>query len=126
KNNLDTKYIVQPVWEGRPDMIEFYWAAWQEAWNHILYQDNVTQSPYMDEGFWRNTIWIWDTEFMALFCKYAYKSFPGIQSLDNFYGPILDGHKTSLRIQHPDNPPFYPWVESEYYKMTNDKKRIKK
>lgn len=80
----------------------------------------------MDENLWDDTIWIWDTEFMVLFCKYAPNIFPGVQSLDNFYESILNRKSSSLRIHHPDNPPFYSWVEYEYFEMTNDSSRIKK
>lgn len=126
RKEFNTRYIAQPVLEDHQEMLEFYWTAWRQSWNHVLHQDGVVQSPYMDEGLWLNTIWIWDTEFMALYCKYAPEMFPGIESLDNFYGPILDKQPSSLRIQHPDNPPFYAWIESEYYKFTDDKARIKR
>ena len=126
KKEFNMKYIAQPVMEDNQEMLEFYWTAWRLAYKHILYQDGVVQSPYMDEGLWLNTIWIWDTEFMAMYCKYAPELFPGIESLDNFYGPILDKQPSSLRIQHPDNPAFYAWIESDYFKFTNDTNRIKK
>ena len=37
---------------------------------------------------------------------------------------MLDGNKFPLRIQHPDNPSFYPWIEYEYFKFTGDRSRI--
>ncbi|MEO9477528.1 MAG: trehalase family glycosidase [Cyclobacteriaceae bacterium] len=126
KREFHTRHVAQPVWEERPDMVEFYWTAWRQAWDHVLYQDGVVQSPYMDEGLWLNTIWIWDTEFMAMYCKYAYNLYPGVESLDNFYGPILNNKASSLRIHHPDNPPFYAWVEAESFKFTNDYNRIER
>lgn len=79
----------------------------------------------MDEGLWDNSIWIWDTEFMVMFCRYAPHVFPGIESLNNFYETILNKQPTSLRVWHPDNPPFYSWIEHEYYKVTNDKEHLK-
>ena len=63
---------------------------------------------------------------MVLFCRYAPTIFPGIESLDNFYESILNERPSALKIQHPDNPPFYAWVEYEYYKMTGDKMRLKR
>ena len=116
--------VPQPIYEKESKMVDLYYTAWKMAYDHIKYQDSIVQSPYIDEAFWDNTIWIWDTEFMTLFCKYAPDVFPGIESLNNFYQPILDTAKTSLRIQHPDNPPFFAWIEYEYFKMTNDTAHI--
>lgn len=124
ENKLNKTLIPQPVFEENTDAIELYWKAWELAWNHVKNQEGLFQSPYMDEALWDDTIWIWDTEFMVLFCKYAPEIFPGIESLNNFYEPLLNKVSTSLKIQHPDNPPFYAWVESEYYKFTNDKEHL--
>lgn len=126
KEPLDKTQLPQPVFSENPNFVDLYWRTWELAWDRVKYQDGVSQSPYMDENLWDDTIWIWDTEFMVLFCRYAPSIFPGIQSLDNFYESILNRKPSSLRIQHPDNPPFFPWVEYEYYKMTGDKARITK
>ena len=55
----------------------------------------------MDEGFDPDTIWIWDTCFMAHFSKYAPDLFPGVESFDNFYRPMYDAEPTSLKIHAP-------------------------
>lgn len=123
---LNKDLLPQPVYSERPEFVDLYWQTWELAWQRVKYQEGVPQSPYMDENLWDDTIWIWDTEFMVLFCRYAPSVFPGIQSLDNFYESILNRKSSALRIQHPDNPPFYPWVEYEYYKMTGDKERVRK
>ncbi len=120
----DTSKIPSPIFDENPGLVDLYWKAWHLAWEKVKHQEGIPQTPYMDEGLWDNTIWIWDTEFMVLFCKYAPAIFPGIESLQNFYKVLLDKANTSLRIQHPDNPPFYAWVEYEYYKLTNDKKHL--
>ncbi|TKG97048.1 hypothetical protein EYV94_01070 [Puteibacter caeruleilacunae] len=119
-------FVPQPVFEENKDFVELYYQAWRSAYKHIKTQEGLIQSPYIDEAFWDNTIWIWDTEFMVMFCKYAPDVFPGIQSLNNFYVPILDNKPSPLNIQHPDNPPFYAWIEAEYFKFTNDKDHLDK
>lgn len=127
KENVNIKnHIPQPVFQRNPEFVDLYWKAWEIAYSHIKEQSGLIQSPYVDEAFWDDTIWIWDTEFMVLFCKYAPQLFPGIESLNNFYGSILDKKPSPLKIQHPDNPPFFAWVESEYFKFTNDKNHISK
>lgn len=126
KGELQKELLPQPVYSQNSDYVDLYWKAWELAWDRVRYQDGIFQSPYMDENLWEDTIWIWDTEFMVLFCRYAPTVFPGIESLDNFYESILNKRSSALRIQHPDNPPFYAWVEYEYYKMTGNKDRIRK
>ena len=126
KGELNKAELPQPVFSENQNLIDLYWKAWELAWGRVKYQTGVFQSPYMDENLWDDTIWIWDTEFMVLFCKYAPHIFPGIESLNNFYQPILNQVPSTLRIQHPDNPAFYSWVEYEYYKMTGDKEHIKR
>lgn len=121
---LDKSKIPEPVFDENPELVDFYWVAWELAWDHVRHGANIPQSPYMDEAHWKDTIWIWDTCFMVHFCKYAPSTFPGIESLNNFYEPMHADKPTSLFIHHPDNPPLFAWTEYEYYKFTNDKKRL--
>ncbi len=124
KQPFNRSLIPQPIYEENPEMLDLYWKAWEIAYDHVKDGKGLIQSPYLDEAFWDDTIWIWDTEFMSLFSKYAPKLFPGIESLNNFYEVLLNKKASPLRIQHPDNPPFFAWIESEYYDMTGDKQHI--
>ena len=117
--------IPTPVFDEKPEYVDFYWTAWEQAKAHIKEQPGLVQPRYMDEGFRDDAIWIWDSEFMVMFCKYAPKVFPGIQTLDNFYYTLHENAGSPISIQHPDNPPFFAWVESDYYKFTGDKAHIK-
>ncbi len=121
---LDRAALPEPVLDAEPALVELYWVAWELAWEHVVEREGVAQSPYLDEGFDPETIWIWDTCFMAHFCKYAPELFPGIESLDNFYRPMYDGAPSSLKIQHPDNPPLFAWAEEEYVRHTGDLDRV--
>jgi len=121
---LDLSQIPEPVFEEDESLVALYWKAWEYAWDHVVTQKDMPQSPYMDEAFWPDTIWIWDTCFMAFFCKYAPGLFPGIESLDNFYEIMYNDNPANIYIQHPDNPPLFAWAEWEYYKMTGDKARL--
>lgn len=125
KPSFDRALIPQPVFDAEPGYVELYWKAWELAYAHVKWQNGLVQPLYMDEGLWDDTIWIWDSEFMVMFCKYAPKLFPGIQTLDNFYYTMLEDSGSSLRIQHPDNPPFFAWVENDYYKITGDRDHIR-
>ena len=122
----DIKGIVpEPVYDGDSSLIELYYKAWKIADSRIMRAPGMPSERYMDEGCMDGsgpqTIWIWDTAFMSLFCKYAPQHFPGVESLRNFYEPILDGSLCPLRIHHPDNPPLFAWVEYDYNKFTDNR-----
>jgi len=102
--------LPEPVFADQ-GMVDLYWTAWEQAFSHVKSQPGLPQSPYMDEAFWDTHIWIWDTAFMTFFTKYAPALYPGVQSLKNFYRPILDGVSIPIAIQHPDNPPMFAWSE---------------
>lgn len=117
--------IPSPVFDGKPEYVDLYWTTWEQAKDHIKYQPGLVQPRYMDEGFRDEVIWIWDSEFMVMFCKYAPKLFPGIETLDNFYYTLHENAGSPLSVWHPDNPPFFAWVENDYYKFTADTPHIR-
>lgn len=119
------KEIPSPVFDAKPEYVDLYWTAWEQAKDHIKYQPGLVQPRYMDEGFRDEVIWIWDSEFMVMFCKYAPSLFPGIETLDNFYYTLHENAGSPLSVWHPDNPPFFAWVENDYYKFTGDEEHIK-
>lgn len=121
------KHVPVPIYEDEPGLVELYWKAWEYAHDHVKEQEGLPQSPYMDEAHWTHTIWIWDTCFMTLFCRYTPDVFPGIESLNNFYVGLHGDYKGvyPLNIQHPDNPPLFAWAEYDYFKLTDDKDHIK-
>ena len=90
-------HIPVPVNEEHPEYLELYWKAWELAHDHIKDIPGLPQTPYMDEAFCDTQIWIWDTCFMSLFCKFAGDLFPGVESLRNFYD-VLYGGKTLPKI----------------------------
>ena len=120
--------VPEPIYDGDQSLIELYYKAWEIADKRIMHTPGMPSERYMDEGcmdgFGPKTIWIWDTAFMSLFCKYAPQHFPGVESLRNFYEPVLDSRSCPLRIHHPDNPPLFAWVEHDYYKFTDDRQHL--
>ena len=117
--------IPEPIYEPRPAWVALYWEAWRLAAAHVVTREGVPQSPYMDEGFDPNTVWIWDTCFMAAYCKYAPERFPGVESFENFYAPLHESRSSSVVIQHPDNPPLFAWLELEHACFTGDLGRLR-
>ncbi|WP_289096164.1 trehalase family glycosidase [uncultured Pseudoalteromonas sp.] len=120
--------VPKPVYKDKNEYVDLYYKAWELAQQKMKVTENLPQSPYMDEALWDDTIWIWDTAFMVLFCKYSPDVCPGVESLNNFYVPLLDKNIEEgtfpLNIQHPDNPPLFAWAEYDNYKFTNDKEHI--
>ena len=117
-------WVPEPIFEEEPGFVELYWTAWEQAYDHVAIQEGIPQSPYMDEAFAASHIWIWDTCFMVLFCKYAPDRFPGVETLNNFYEAFhSDQYRAGdfpLGIQHPDNPPLFAWAEYGNYLFTGD------
>lgn len=119
--------IPEIIYEADERFEKLYQCAWTLASEHICKSDSLPVSPYMDEACHPGRIWIWDTCFMALYCKYAHQVFPGIESLDNFYRMMYDGvFAGEIKIHHLDNPPLFAWVEYEYFQFTGDHDRIRR
>lgn len=139
-------YIPQPVCEAHPEYGELYEKAWNLAFEHIKSIPGMPQNPYIDEAFCETQVWIWDTCFMTLFCKYAREAFPGVETLNNFY-EVLYGDKRLPTIMPPedepewtgavygkpyeiklhiaDNPPLFAWAEYENALMKGDCEYVK-
>ncbi len=137
--------LPRPVFDECPEWIALYDVAWELAHAHVVEVPGLPAPRYMDCGHRSDRIWIWDTCFMALFCKYAPKEFPGVESLENFYSLVLDGDDKPLpkvrgnrwcdgeegrmldfMVHHVDNPPLFAWVELESALQTGDRARLEK
>ena len=103
ESNLGTAPIEIPaiIYSLNTDYVELYNKAWILAKEHVKKKEGLVQTPYIDEAFQDDTIWIWDTAFMLHFFKYAPFSFPSIESLNNFYAPIHDHLENPLKNRDP-------------------------
>ena len=95
-------YIPKPICEDYPEYNELYIKAWELAFDHVKDIPGMIQNPYMDEALCKTQVWIWDSCFMSLFCKYARAVFPGVETLNNFYGVLHENKKLATVI--PDEP----------------------
>ncbi len=139
------QFLPRPVFDERPELVGLYDEAWKIAHTRIDELPGLPAPRYMDEAHMSNRIWIWDTCFMVHFCKYCPEEFPGIESLENFYGVMLadrnmplpkvrgnrwcgadEGKMLDFRIHHPDNPPLFAWTEYLYALQTGDRARLEK
>ncbi len=140
------RFLPQPVCDAHPQYNAFYQAAWQMARDHVKHIPGLPQSPYMDEGFCDTQIWIWDTCFMSLFCKFAPEVFPGVESFRNFYEVLVNGRilpevipterepkwtkaipgvPIPLKVHIADNPPLFAFAEYENALMHGDLDYVK-
>ncbi len=140
------KHIPVPICDDYPEFNELYFKAWELAFEHINDIPGMPQTPYMDEAFCVTQLWIWDSCFMALYCKYARNVFPGVETLNNFY-EVIHGTKTTpevippenepgwthatpgvpfqIKVHIADNPPLFAWAEYENALMSGDVDYIK-
>ena len=138
-------YLPEPVCEQFPNYGAFYKKAWEIARGHVRDIEGMPQNPYMDEGFCDTQVWIWDTCFMSLFCKFAQEVFPGVETFKNFYEvlyhgaslpailptekePFWTGAKQGepfhIQVHIADNPPLFAWAEYENALYHGDKAYI--
>jgi len=140
-------YLPRPVCEAHPEYNELYDRAWELARDHVKTLEGMPQSPYMDEGFCDTQVWIWDTCFMTLFCKFAPEVFPGVETFNNFYDVLYMGGELPeviptedepwwtgakpgvpfrVKVHIADNPPLFAWAEYENALIHGDREYVKK
>ena len=129
-----------PVWDGHDNEIECYYKAWEIAFGNLRNpaEDSGFVSPFIDTAF-NGNLFMWDSCFILMFCKYAAHIFNFQQTLDNFYakqhkdGYICrelreeDGKDRFTRFDPASTGPnIMPWCEWEYYTVFKDKERLKR
>lgn len=140
------KYVPTPICGVNSAFSVLYEKAWELAYEHIKNVGGMHQTPYMDEAFCETQIWIWDSCFMALFCKFARTVFPGVETLNNFYEVLYNGKSLpeiipkkeepdwtgaacgepcEMKVHIADNPPLFAWAEYENALMSGDVDYVK-
>ena len=73
-SGLDKSLLPQPVYSPRTGFCGFVLGRLGLGLGTCEASGWDSQSPYMDENLWDDTIWIWDTEFMVLsaLCAFAF------------------------------------------------------
>lgn len=109
----------------KTEFVELYNEAWKEA--KVRTWEAPKGAPverYMDENVYGNQIWIWDSCFMAQFTKYAAADYPGIETLEALYVPVVEGKDSPLGVHIYDNPPLFAWCELIHWRFHGDRKRL--
>ena len=120
---------MHPEWKT---VYDFAWSNWKRL---ILVGTRMYNPCWIDEGFGAGgATWQWDTNFGTIGARWGYRQFPAIETQENFYfaqgangyiGQKLSESSESFKATSV-NPPFYPWVEWEYYQITGDASRFTK
>ena len=74
--------VPELIYDANPALVDFYYLAWKQAWEHIYETESLPFSPYIGEGCKRDRIWIWDSCLMGTFCRYAADVYPVCSTLD--------------------------------------------
>lgn len=131
---VDFGRLPEPVLTEHPEWLDMWHLAWRLAARNI----RLTHGRRHMDNAWdpaRNCQWVWDSCFVALFCRYGAAQFPGMASLDNFYDLQSDDGYISMtydmterRALWPDriNPPLFAWTEWEYLRTTGDASRLER
>ncbi|MCC8423599.1 trehalase family glycosidase [Mucilaginibacter sp. UR6-11] len=131
--------LPEPLWPARPKVISCYWKTWELAFGnlHAASPANHFIAPYIDPAF-NGYIFMWDTNFMALFGAYGHRAFNFQGSLDNFYHTQHADGYISREISEADGSEFFekfnpsstgpnvlPWAEWNYFERFQDTARLK-
>lgn len=140
------RYLPLPVCEAHPEYEAFYHKAWELARDHVRDIPGMPQNPYMDEAFCDTQVWIWDSCFMSLFCKFAQEVFPGVETFQNFYDVLyhgktlplitptenepewtraIPGVPTNIKVHIADNPPLFAFGEYENALIHGDREYLR-
>jgi len=68
--------LPEVIVDAHPEFIALNQVAWRQAWDHVRETSVLPGSPFMSEGCEVNKVWIWDSCFMGMFCRYAIGAFP--------------------------------------------------
>jgi hypothetical protein len=130
-----------PIFDENKEFVDMYWYAWKLAFSNLKAPEKGSPfvSNWIDEGL-SPQIFQWDTNFMAMFGRYAHHLFPFIESQDNFYASQHEDGMIDRVINESDgedhdwgkgpdnaraiNPPLFSWAEVQTYRATGDKSRF--
>ncbi len=127
-----------PVWENHSDYLDCYRYTWKLAFGNLRAPVPGTGfvSNFIDTAF-NGCLFMWDTAFILMFCKYADRIIKFQESLDNMYshqhrdGYICREINELTGLEHftrhdpsSTGPQVMAWCEWEYYKNFGDTDRL--
>ncbi len=130
---FDKSILPAPVYEGRDDLIELYYKAWELMFDNIDYINKKDWKPIVPCMPGISILWQWDSCFMTFFTNYCDGGISALNNLDNLYrlqrddGYISMAYKIESEVPaygERINPPLYAWAEWEHYLISGDSSRF--
>ena len=130
--------LPKPVWEGRQDVIDCYYRAWEIAFGNLRQPvaGSGFVSNFIDTAF-NDCLFMWDSSFILMFGKYANRIFNFQKTLDNLYAhqhpdgficrEITEKTGEDRFTRHDPSatgPEIMAWSEWEYFLNFGDKDRL--
>ena len=107
--------LPSPIFDEKPEWVQMYWKAWELGCKNFNEpkpgSGMVTQ--FIDAAF-SESIYLWDTCFMTMFCNVAHPLVPGIGSLDNFYARQYADGEIGRETNRTTGAEFAAWVNNEH------------
>ncbi len=106
--------LPSPIYDEKPLWVATYWKAWELAFRHFYEPapGSGFVSQFIDAAFNPN-VFLWDTCFMSMFCKYGHPLVPGVGSLDNFYARQHEDGEICREIRRSDGTDYVEWVNEK-------------
>lgn len=130
--------LPKPVWEGHDSTIACYNKAWEIAFRNLRQPNEGSGfiTNFIDTAF-NGCLFMWDSSFIMMFCKYADHIFNFQKTLDNFYAlQHKDGFICRENVEEngegiwnrfdpvSTGPNIMPWAEWEYFEQFGDTQRL--
>ncbi len=132
-----------PRWEGRPEVADCYWKAWELAWRNIGQPTgrNGFKQPFVRTAF-DNCLYLWDSVFNTRWAEYGRRACDFSHTLDAFYLkqesgrdqigfiPRVIDEESGVAVHNPheinsSGPNVLAWGEWEHYLHTGDEQRLR-
>ncbi len=106
--------LPSPIYEDNQLLVETYWKAWELAFKnfHEPSPESGFVSQFIDAAF-NDSIFMWDSSFMTMFCNYASPLVPGISTLDNFYAKQYEDGEIGREIIRDTGVDYWVNVEGQ-------------
>lgn len=130
--------LPRPIWDGHEDVLRCYDKVWQLAFGNLRKANAEAGfvSHFIDTAF-NGYLFMWDSSFIVMFCKYGSRLFDFQRTLDNFYShqhrdgficreicEDIPGEQFTRDDPASTGPNVLPWAEWEYFCSTGDKERL--
>jgi glycogen debranching enzyme len=112
--NKARSMLPEPFGGKYADEINAYWKTWELAYKNVYKptEESGFVSNFVDAAF-NDSIFMWDTVFITMFCNIGHPYIPGIRSLDNFYSKQFDDGEIPREMVRETGKDFDRWVNHD-------------